>query len=238
MESTHTDPADGLKGLAERYELSGVTTGALETLLTRIAGDERAPTSISGAQEALDRHIADSLVGLEVSAVRGARAAADLGSGAGLPGLVLAAALPDLEMRLVEAQRSKCTYIASLVAAMELQNSRVVCRRAESWKDGLGAHDLVVARALGPQPLVLEYAAPLLRLGGQLVEWRGARDGEDEARAANAASELGLRAVEVRPVVPFAGARSRHLHLFEKVAETPARFPRREGVASRRPLGG
>lgn len=238
MESTRANPSDGLDALAERYGLSAAATSALATLLTRVAGDKRAPTSITGTADALDRHIADSLVGLECSAVRVARTAADLGSGAGLPGLVLAATLPDLEMRLVEAQRSKCTYIASLVAAMELLNSHVVCRRAESWPEGRGIHDLVVARALGPQPLVLEYAAPLLGLGGRLVEWRGARDEADEARASLAASELGLRPVEVRPVVPFAGARSRHLHVFEKVAETPARFPRREGVAAHRPLGG
>ncbi len=237
MKSTQTDPP-GLAALAERYGLSAATTAALATLLTRLAGDERAPTGISGVQEVLDRHIADSLVGLELPAVRNSHAAADLGSGAGLPGLVLAAALPDLEVRMVEAQRRKCTYIASVVAAMDLQNTRVVCSRAESWREGLAAHDLVVARALGAQPLVLEYAAPLLALGGHLVEWRGARDERNEARAALAASELGLRSVEVRPVVPFAGARSRHLHVFEKVAETPARFPRREGVASRRPLGG
>lgn len=238
MESTQTNPAGGLEALAERYGLSAAATGALATLLARLADDERAPTSISGADETLDRHIADSLVGLELPVVREARTAADLGSGAGLPGLVLACALPDLEMRLVEAQRSKCAYIASLVAAMALANSRAVRRRAESWQEGLGAHDLVVARALGPQPLVLEYAAPLLALHGQLVEWRGVRDEEGEARAARAASELGLRPVEVRRVIPFAGARSRHLHVFEKVAETPTRFPRREGVASRRPLGG
>lgn len=237
MESTQTPPP-GLATLAGRYGLSAATTAALATLLERLAGDERAPTSISGADEALDRHIADSLVGLELPAVREARVAADLGSGAGLPGLVLAAVLSDLEVRMVEARRGKCTYIASVVAAMGLANTQVVCRRAESWREGLGAHDLVVARALGPQPLVLEYAAPLLALGGRLVEWRGARDEQDEARAALAASELGLHPVEVRPVVPFAGARSRHLHVFEKLAETPARFPRREGVASRRPLGG
>jgi 16S rRNA (guanine527-N7)-methyltransferase len=238
MDPAQIDPAERLASLAERYGLSPAATARLGTLLARLAADERAPTSISGATDALDRHIADSLAGLELSAVRDAAVAADLGSGAGLPGLVLAAALPGLGMRLVEAQRSKCAYIATLVAAMELGNTRVVCRRAESWEEGLGSHDLVVARALGAQPLVLEYAAPLLGLGGTLVEWRGARDRDEEARAARAASELGLRPVEVRAVVPFRGARSRHLHLFEKVAATPARFPRREGVAARRPLGG
>ena len=225
------------QALVERYELPPEAGARLRTLLEHLVADRRAPTSISGAGEALDHHLADSLVGLELPVVRGARVAADLGSGAGLPGLALAAARPGLDLRLVEAQQSKCAYIAGLVAAMGLGNARVVCTRAESWEEGLGAHDLVVARALGTQPVVLEYAAPLLAAGGHLVEWRGRRDAAEEDAGARAAAELGLRPGEVRAVEPFAGARSRHLHVFEKLAATPERFPRRPGVAARRPLG-
>ena len=126
------------------------------------------------------------------------RGSADLGSGAGLPGLVLAAALPASEVRTVETQQSKCAYIASLAAAAGLVNVRVVCSRAEEWAEGLGAHDLVVARALAPQPVVLEYAAPLLASGGHLVEWRGRRDEDEEARAQVAAARLGLEREEIR----------------------------------------
>jgi 16S rRNA (guanine527-N7)-methyltransferase len=237
MNPPDCDRSGALEPLIARYALPVPAAASLATLLARLASDERAPTSASAAHEALDRHIADSLVGLELAEVREARSGADLGSGAGLPGLVLAAALPRLEMRLVEAQQSKCAYIAGLVAAMGVTNARVVCARVEEWRDGIGANDLVTARALGPQPLVLEYSAPILALRGRLVEWRGARDADEEARAAAAACELGLRPVEVKAVEPFAGARARHLHVFEKVAPTPERFPRRAGVAARRPLG-
>jgi 16S rRNA (guanine527-N7)-methyltransferase len=221
-----------------RYDLGADATARLCVLLDRLAGDPRAPTAVRDRGQALDHHLADSLTGLDVDAVRNARLAADLGSGAGLPGLVLAAALPRLEVRLVEATQSKCSYIASLITAMGLENARVACTRAESWQEGAEAHDLVLARALGPQAVVLEYAAPLLEKGGRLVEWRGHRDAAEEARAQRASQELGLRLVEVRPVDPFPGARARHLHVFEKIAATPARFPRRPGVAARRPLGG
>ena len=227
-----------LAALGDRYGLPPESLEKLGILLDRLAADEHAPTAVSGRAAALDRHLADSLSGLELDAVRRAANAADIGSGAGLPGLALAAALPGLQISLVESQQRKCAYIASLVAAMGLESAQVVHARAESWEPGLGRHDLVAARALAAQPVVLEYAAPLLAPGGHLVDWRGQRDAGEEARGARAAAELGLRPVEVREVVPFAGARSRHLHVFEKVAPTPARFPRREGVAAKRPLGG
>ncbi len=109
--------------------------------------------------------------------------------------------------------------------------------RAEEWGEGVARNDLVLARALAPQPVVLEYAAPLLRLGGTLVDWRGKRESpEEEEAAGRAAALLGLRRTEMRRVVPFEGARDHHLHVFGKVAETPARFPRRAGVARKRPL--
>jgi 16S rRNA (guanine527-N7)-methyltransferase len=84
---------------------------------------------------------------------------------------------------------------------------------------------------------VLEYAAPLLRLGGTLVDWRGARARGEEEGAARAAEQLGMRLGRINRVEPFDGARNRHLHEFIKVAETPARFPRRAGMARKRPLG-
>ena len=86
--------------------------------------------------------------------------------------------------------------------------------------------------------MVLEYAAPLLEHGGVLVDWRGRRDADQEAAAAGAAEQLGMRLREIRRTEPYEGARDHHLHVYEKVAETPSRFPRRAGVARKRPLGG
>jgi 16S rRNA (guanine527-N7)-methyltransferase len=226
-----------LQALVTRYGLTEAQRSRLEQLLDRLAGDNRAPTTVRDRGEALRRHLADSLVGLEVGAVREARAVADLGSGAGLPGLVLATALPEAHVWLVESQQSKCSFIAGLVAALELENATVVCARAEDWPEGIESHDLVVTRALAPQAVALEYAAPLLRIGGSLVEWRGRRSPEEEAQADRAAAELGLRRGEIARVEPFAAATDRHLHVFEKTSATPERFPRRPGVASKRPLG-
>jgi 16S rRNA (guanine527-N7)-methyltransferase len=226
-----------LEGLAERYGLTERQRTQLATLLTGLTIDERAPTTVRELSEALDVHLADSLVGLEVAAVREASSLADLGAGAGFPGLALAVGLPRCSVALVESQARKCTFADGMLVAAGVENARVVCARAEEWLEGAAANDVVTARALAAQPVVLEYAAPLLRVGGTLVDWRGRRDESGEASAKLAAAELGLRLVEIRWVEPYVGAREHHLHVYEKVEETPARYPRRTGVARKRPLG-
>jgi 16S rRNA (guanine527-N7)-methyltransferase len=238
MSDDEPDTGTLFAALVRRYDLDQAASGALETLWSRLCSDARAPTAIKGRLAILERHLADSLVGLDVAALAESQRIADLGSGAGLPGLALAAARPLAEVRAVESQRSKCDYIASLAADAGLPNVQVVRSRAEQWDAGVEANDAVVARALAAQPVVLEYAAPLLQIGGHLVEWRGGRDQADEAAADAAATVLGLERLEVRPVTPFATAERRHLHVFVKRAATPLRFPRRPGVAVRRPLGG
>jgi 16S rRNA (guanine527-N7)-methyltransferase len=229
--------AKALICLAERYDLADDQRRKLATLLELLARQALAPTTVRSPEQAVDVHVADSLVALELEAVRSARAIADLGSGAGFPGLVLAVALPESELWLVESQARKSAFIERIRAAVGVDNAHVVCARAEEWPAGVDRHDVVTARAIAAQPVVLEYAAPLLRLGGTFVDWRGVRVPAEEDAAASAAEELGLRRAEIRRVAPFAAARDHHLHVFTKVAETPARFPRRAGMARKRPLG-
>ena len=167
----------------------------------------------------------------------GVGSAVDLGSGAGLPGLPLAIALPRVSFALVESVGRKCAFIEHAAAACSVANAEVVNARAESWPPGLRRFEVALVRAVAALEVVLEYAAPLLVVGGWLVAWRGRRDVAAEANAERAAAILGMRATEVRPARPYPQARDRHLHLFLKVRETPDRFPRRTGVATKRPLG-
>jgi len=221
----------------EAYGLNAAQNAQLEMILRTLEADEHAPTAVRTAAQALDVHVADSLVALGVEQITGASRIADLGAGAGFPGLALAVALPAVAVALVESQRRKCDFLTRICAAARVENASVVCARAEEWRDGLASYDAVVARALAPQPVVLEYAAPLLRAGGALVDWRGRRDSDEEEAAARAAATLGLERVEIRRVEPFEGATDRHLHVFSKVSATPERFPRRPGMARKRPLG-
>lgn len=220
------------------HELSERQMTALGRVLEVLRQDEHAPTTVRDPREGAERHLADSLAGLDIDLIKDGRDLADLGAGAGFPGAALAVALPRATVRLVESQRRKCEFLARMLAAAEIENASVVCARAEEWEQGLDGNDVVLARALAPQPVVLEYAAPLLRLGGALVDWRGRRDAGEERAAVRAASEVGLELREIRHVRPFAGATDRHLHVWVKTGETPERFPRRAGMARKRPLGG
>lgn len=227
----------GVDALAARFELPGTAAGRLLELLELVASAPAAPTAVRDPETALRDHLADSLVALELPELARASSLADIGSGAGFPGLPLAIALPTAEIHLVESNARKCEFIRRAIAATGLRNAFVVQARAESWTGGLGRMDVVTARALAPLPVLAEYAAPLLRVGGSLVAWRGRREPEGEAAAARAGAELGLEVREPVRVRPYREAANRHLHLITKVSDTPPRFPRRPGAASKRPLG-
>jgi 16S rRNA (guanine527-N7)-methyltransferase len=224
-----------LAAITAHHGLPSAALPALRALLELLARPQ-APTAVHDATRAIDVHVADSLVGLEVPELRDARQIADLGSGAGLPGLVLAAALPDARAALVEASARKCDFLREAVDAMALVNVAVVWSRVEEWSDGLGECDVVTARAVAALPVLCEYAAPLLRRGGVLVAWKGAVRPSEAADARAAAAHLGLEIEPARTVVPYAGSERRTLHVVRKVGTTPSNYPRRAGIATKRPL--
>ncbi|HEY6636511.1 MAG TPA: 16S rRNA (guanine(527)-N(7))-methyltransferase RsmG [Solirubrobacterales bacterium] len=211
---------------------------ALDELL-RILAEPRAPIARSTVPRARDVHIADSLSGLELEPIRSAGRIADLGSGAGLPGLVLAAAVPDARVDLIESIERKCAFLRDAIARMGLSNAVVVCRRSEDWARGEGreAYDAVAARSVGRLAALAELASPLLREGGALAAWKGKRSAQEEAEAARAADRLAMEPIEIRSVQPYPSSRDRHIHLLRKNGPTPNGLPRRPGMAAKRPFG-
>ena len=212
----------------------------LERLLIALAEDPQAPTSVRDPVRGADVHVADSLSGFEIAGLRDADRLVDIGSGAGFPGLVLAVAMPHAEFDLVEAAERKCAFLERVTAALGLGNVRVICARAEEWAaaGGAEAYDAAVVRAVGLLATLLEYGAPLLRIGGRLVAWKGRRDLGEERGGETAAKLLGMRLSAVEWVGPFAGSRHRHLYAWQKLSPTPPDYPRRPGMAKKRPLGG
>lgn len=220
-----------------RHGLEPGPGAVIDRILAALAREPDPHTSVDPL-EAVDVHVADSLAGVAVEPLRAARRIADIGAGAGFPGLVLAAVLAHARVDLVEAARRKAAVIERLIDAGGLTNARAVPLRAEEWAlERRETYGAVTARAVAPLAVLAEYAAPLLALGGVLVAWKGRRDPEEEAAGDAAAAELGLGPAEVLPVTPYPGSRNRHLHVYSKASPTPERFPRRAGVASKRPLG-
>lgn len=235
MSGTRSD----VSAVVERFGLGADGAARIERLVAALLEDPTAPTAIRDRQKALDDHVADSLVALELPEVRRARVAVDIGSGAGLPALPLAIALPACRFTLLESSGRKRAFLERVIDTCELTNVVALKARAEE-APGLGLRDgadLVTVRAVAGLNVVAEYAAPLLAIGGTLVVWRGQRDPRAELEAETAAEELGLSAARIVQVSPYSAAHDRHLHLMSKVSVTPERFPRRPGVALKRPLG-
>jgi 16S rRNA (guanine527-N7)-methyltransferase len=229
-------PTGGLREIAERHGLTDRQCSQLAALLWLLERDPTAPTTVRDPAAALAVHIADSLSALDLDWVRRAGRVVDIGSGAGLPGLPIAIALPEARVSLLEASSRKCRFLEYARDTTGATNAAVVCQRAETWSLGQGHHDLAVARAVAAAPVVAEYAAPLLKVGGVLVDWRGRSDAATDARALEAAAILGLRREQIVRTTPFPKAADHYLHVYVKVRDTPLRFPRRPGIARKRPL--
>lgn len=228
--------ADRLDALVIEYRLSAPCRERLGVLLRALADDEHAPTPVRDPVQAVDVHVADALTGLDLAELRSATTIADLGAGAGVPGLVLAAALPRAHVVLVESVGRKAAFIDRMAAAMALDNVEVVSGRAETWAAGLELCDAVTARALAALPVLVEYAAPLLRVGGLLVAWKGTPSEREHADGDHAARLLGLGPGERRAVAPWPSAERHSLYCYRKLRSTPNGYPRRAGVARKRPL--
>jgi 16S rRNA (guanine527-N7)-methyltransferase len=144
----------------------------------------------------------------------------DVGSGGGTPGIPIAASLPDREVTLLEAERRKCDFLERWAA--ELPNLRVVWGRAE--EQALEAYGVAVAKALAQPPIAAEWCLPLVREGGAVILWVGPT--AEAERVAAVAERLGGR-LEPAP---------EGFLLLRKTGPTPPGFPRRPGVARKRPL--
>lgn len=231
-EAQDASPLPGrLLGEAQRATITQV----LELLAT----ERSSVSSVTEPSRAWRVHVEDSLTGLEFESLRKAQRIADIGSGAGFPGLVLAVALPQSQVDLIESVGRKCAFIQRAIGAAGIANARVLNARSEDLakEEGREAYGAVTARAVGRLATLAELASPLLEDGGVLVAWKGKRDAEEEAQLAAAAESLAVRPVEIRHVGPFAGSAHRHLHLVRKTGPTPRDLPRRPGMAKKRPPG-
>lgn len=227
------------RDLGSRCGLEESQVSAFERLLEMlISKRDSGLTAVKGPAGIIKVHFLDSLSLTTLPELSGARTAADIGSGAGFPGLPLAIARPELQVSLVEANKKKSAFIADAIQKLGLDNANVLHARAEEvGRSKLReSFDVAFARAVGSLPEVLEYSLPLLKQGGHALLQRGAREAGDERLAGSAARELGGRLVRVDLSVPYPSAKNLHIWVFEKTSPTPENYPRRPGLAKKRPL--
>ncbi|MDX6598906.1 MAG: rRNA (guanine527-N7)-methyltransferase [Gaiellales bacterium] len=210
---------------AGALQLSDPELDRLALLVERVCSTPIGVTAIRDPATAAARHVLDALTGLPAVDAAPPGPLVDVGSGGGLPGLVLAVVRPERELHLIEATARKAGFIVEAAAAIGV-DARVHAERSEDVARGplRDACACVVARALAPLPVAAELCLPLCRPDGRLVLWSREEAGEELAFAAAA-----LGGEVVSPECPG-------VLVIRKLAATPERFPRRPGVAAKRPL--
>jgi 16S rRNA (guanine527-N7)-methyltransferase len=193
-----------------------------------LASEPVSVTSLRDPARLWDVHVDDALTALPIVQDLGPRTVVDVGSGGGSPGIPIALAT-GIEVTLLEATAAKCGFLHRAVAALDLA-CPIVHDRSEHFGrgDGREAFDLATARALARPPVAAELCLPLVRTGGHVLIWAADTDVDALERTAE---EVGGRLVETITARP-----NRHLILIAKASSTPDAFPRRAGMASKRPL--
>jgi 16S rRNA (guanine527-N7)-methyltransferase len=204
-------------------------------------------TTITAHADVQIKHYLDSLVALPLIAEEvGAQLPlvkplrlADVGTGAGFPGIPLKIAAPALSLTLMDGTQKKITFLQEIITELALQNVALVHGRAEELGRADGQrerYDIVTARAVAPLNVLVEYMLPLVRVGGLAVAYKGPGAPQEFIDARKAISTLGGEAVRLAPVtVPYLDER-RYILLIKKVKSSPSQYPRGQGLAHKKPL--
>ena len=196
---------------------------------------------VRDTEKILLEHLLDSLSCLTVEHLRSANSAVDIGTGGGLPGVPLSIVCPNLQVTLLEATKKKVNFLGHVKEELQLSNLKILHARAEevgripAFREEF---EVATARALAELVVVLEYCAPLVREGGHLISMKSRLEDAELSAGLKVCSQLGIELHEVRQVHyrPSLPQKERSLIVLAKTHTTPNSFPRRTGLAKKRPL--
>lgn len=222
LQSMHFDKADHLAQSFEIYREALVENNAKINL-----------TAITKDEEIREKHFLDCLNIQDL--IPKNSLVADIGTGAGFPGLVLALVRPDCHFDLIEPTTKRCGFLHLMVDKLELKNVTIINERAEDLKSYKGKYDVIAIRAVASLPILLELSMPLLKVKGKLIAMKGSSALEELREAKTALNTLKVSQTEiVEKDLPTAGKR---IHLiFTKTEETPNQYPREYRLIKKKAL--
>ncbi|WOL12147.1 hypothetical protein Cni_G20912 [Canna indica] len=206
-------------------------------------------TAVMEENEVMTRHVEDSLAILPPlrrsymshcqSSTFDVLNVVDVGSGAGLPGLILAIAYPSWKITLLESMKKRCLFLEHIVSQTGLSNVQILCERAENVGQCIGfreLYDVAVARAVAEMRILAEYCLPLVRVGGLFVAAKGSDPREEVKSAENAIRLMGASIVELCTVESHSPRGQRTAVICRKDHATPKKYPRHPGIPTKMPL--
>jgi 16S rRNA (guanine527-N7)-methyltransferase len=196
-------------------------------------------TAITNPVEVEIKHFLDSLSCLKVDQFRPPAKVIDVGTGAGFPGIPIKLVYPQFDVTLVESVGKKVSFCQHVIDTLDIEGLRVVHSRAETLgkhTDYRECYDWGLARAVAIAPVVLEYLVPFIRVGGSAILQKGETGPAEMHQAERALRVLGAEVEQIQTVELPRVTEPRHLITVRKVAATPPKYPRRPGMAAKRPL--
>lgn len=196
-------------------------------------------TAITDPDEIDIKHFLDSLTCLMVSDFRPPGKVIDIGTGAGFPGIPISLILPNFDVTLLESIGKKADFCQHVIEALGLENVEVIQARAEALGQApefREQYEWGLARAVAIAPVVLEYLLPFIRVGGSVLLQKGATGPAEMHQAETALRVLGAEVEQIQSIELPCVTEARHLISVRKTAATPEKYPRRAGIATKRPL--
>lgn len=196
-------------------------------------------TALTEEKEIIIKHFYDSVLGLKCFRWTGQERVLDLGSGAGFPGIPLKLVSPNLSMTLVDSLQKRVKFLQHLVSVLSLSGIEAVHGRAEELgqdKDYREKFDVVVSRAVAELPVLAEYCLPFVRPGGFFLAYKGFNGQQEYEKAISAIEKVGGELFKIKSFSLPENMGERKIIVLKKVKVTPATYPRRTGIPSKKPL--
>ncbi|MDN3956686.1 16S rRNA (guanine(527)-N(7))-methyltransferase RsmG [Sporolactobacillus laevolacticus] len=196
-------------------------------------------TAITDRNEVMIKHFFDSLTPSFYFSLKETLTLCDVGSGAGFPGIPLKILFPELKLTIVDSLKKRLTFLQAVVDKLGLSDVTLCHDRAEDFARRSGireSFDLVTARAVAKLSVLSEYCLPLVHQGGSFIALKGMNADEEVQQAENAIKRLGGKMIHVISLELPEDSGKRSLVQIDKIAPTPAKYPRKPGVPTKSPL--